>query len=75
MFIHIQYKMPFSVLFLIFLTLSYLPLSLSYRDGARSESCYNMSVMHTNLMNITPSLHKRLLANFNRGYIMFSQSV
>ena len=40
--------MPFSVLFLASLTLTYLPLSLSYRDGARSESCYNMLVMHTN---------------------------
>ena len=50
MFIHIQYKMPFSVLILVSLTLSYLPLSLSHRDGARSESCYNMSVMHTNFI-------------------------
>ena len=48
MYIHIQYKMPFSVLILVSLTLSYLPLSLSYRDGARSESCYNMLVMHIN---------------------------
>ena len=50
MFIHIQYKMPVSVLFLVSLTLSYLPVSLSYRDGARSESCYNMLVMHTNFI-------------------------
>ena len=50
MYIHIQYKMPFRVLFLISLTLSYLPLSLSYRDGARSESCYNMLAMHTNFI-------------------------
>ena len=51
MYIHIQswhtkHKMPFSVFFLASLTLSYLPLSLSYRDGARSESCYNMLVEH-----------------------------
>ena len=38
--------MPFGVLYLVSLTLSCLPLSLSYRDGARSESCYNMLVMH-----------------------------
>ena len=50
MFIHIQYKMPFSVLFLVSLTLSYLPVSLSHRDGARSESCYNMLVMHTSFL-------------------------
>ena len=49
-FIHIQHKMPFSVLILVSLTLSYLPVSLSYRDGARSESCYNMLVMHTNFL-------------------------
>ena len=46
MYIHIQYKMWLSTLFLASLTLSCLPLSLSYRDGARSESCYNMLVMH-----------------------------
>ena len=50
MYIHIQYKMWLSKLFLASLTLSYLPLSLSYRDGARSESCYNMLVMHTNFL-------------------------
>ena len=50
LFIHIQYKMPFSVLFLISLTLSCLPVSLSYLAGARSESCYNMLVMHTNFL-------------------------
>ena len=49
-YIHIQYKMQLSTLFLASLTLSYLPLSLSYRDGARSESCYNMLVMHTNFV-------------------------
>ena len=54
-FIHIQYKMSFSVLFLVSLTLSYLPLSLSYRDGARTESCYNMLVMHTNFLGQTVS--------------------
>ena len=48
MYIHMQYKMSISVLFLVSLTLSYLPVSLSYRDGARSESCYNMLVMHIN---------------------------
>ena len=42
--------MHFGLLFLASLTLSYLPLSLSYRDGARSESCYNMLVMHTNFI-------------------------
>ena len=50
MYIHIQYKMWLSTLFLASLTLSCLPLSLSYRDGARSESCYNMLVMHTNFL-------------------------
>lgn len=38
--------MAFSLLFLAFLTLTCLPLSQSYRDGARSESCYNMLVVH-----------------------------
>ena len=47
-YIHIQYKMELSTLFLASLTLSCLPISLSYRDGARSESCYNMLVMHIN---------------------------
>ena len=50
MYIHIQYKMWLSTLFLASLTLTYLPLSLSYRDGARSESCYNMLAMHTNFL-------------------------
>ena len=50
MYIHMQYKMHLSMLFLASLTLTYLPLSLSYRDGARSESCYNMLVMHTNFL-------------------------
>ena len=40
--------MELSTLFLASLTLSCLPLSLSYRDGARSESCYNMLAMHIN---------------------------
>ena len=61
MYIHIQIwidilsmqKMPFSVLFLASLALSYLPLSLSYQDGARSESCYNMLVMHTDFTGQT----------------------
>ena len=57
MYIHIQYKMELSTLFLASLTLSCLPLSLSYRDGARSESCYNMLVMHTNFLGqIVPSM-------------------
>lgn len=38
--------MAFSLLFLAFLTLTCLPLSQSYRDGARFESCYNMLVAH-----------------------------
>ena len=42
--------MHFGLLFLASLALSYLPLSLSYRDGARSESCYNMLVMHTDFL-------------------------
>ena len=42
--------MHFGVLFLASLTLSCLPLSLSYRDGARSESCYNMQVEHTDFL-------------------------
>ena len=40
--------MAVSLLFLASLSLSCFPVSLSYRDGARSESCYNMLVMHTN---------------------------
>ena len=40
--------MKLCTLFLASLALTYLPLSLSYRDGARSESCYNMLVMHIN---------------------------
>ena len=47
--------MPLGLFFLISLILSYLPLSLSYRDGARSESCYNMLVMHTNFIGQTVS--------------------
>ena len=43
-------KMPLGLLFLASLILSYLPLSLSYRDGARSESCYNMLVEHRNFL-------------------------
>ena len=61
-------KMPLGLLFLASLTLSYLPLSLSYRDGARSESCYNMLVEHTDFLgNIVPpfecgsSCHFRLI--------------
>ena len=42
--------MAVSLLFLVFLSLTCLPVSLSYRDGARSESCYNMLVMHTNFL-------------------------
>ena len=41
--------MHLSLILLASLTLTYLlPLSLSYQDGARSESCYNMLVMHAN---------------------------
>ena len=50
MYIHMQYKMELSTLFLASLALTYLPLSLSYLDGARSESCYNMLVVHTNFV-------------------------
>ena len=42
--------MHLSLILLASLALTYLPLSLSYRDGARSESCYNMLVMHTNFL-------------------------
>ena len=42
--------MKLCTLFLASLALTYLPLSLSYRDGARSESCYNMLVMHTDFL-------------------------
>jgi len=38
--------MALNLLFLTSLVLAYLPLSWSYRNGARSESCYNMLVMH-----------------------------
>ena len=38
--------MALNVLFLTSLVLACLPLSWSYRNGARSESCYNMLVMH-----------------------------
>ena len=48
-------KMLLSLLFLVSLALTYLPLSQSYRDGARSESCYNMLVMHTNFLGQTVS--------------------
>ena len=40
--------MAFSFPFLAFLTVTCLPLSQSYQDGARSESCYNMLVVHNN---------------------------
>ena len=43
-------NMFLSLLFLAHLTLTWLPLSQSYRDGARSESCYNMLVMHNNFL-------------------------
>ena len=57
MYIHMQYKMELSTLFLASLTLSCLPLSLSYLDGARSESCYNMLVMHAGFGGqIVPSM-------------------
>ena len=50
-------KMLLSLLFLVLLALTYLPVSLSWRDGARSESCYNMLVMHTNFLGqIVPPL-------------------
>ena len=41
--------MAVSLLFLVFLSLTCLPVSLSWRDGARSESCYNMLVIHINV--------------------------
>ena len=44
-----------SLLFLTSLTLTCLPLSWSYLDGARSESCYNMAVMHSNFLGRTVS--------------------
>ena len=43
-------KMWLSLLFLASLTITCLPLSQSYREGARSESCYNMLVMHTDFL-------------------------
>lgn len=43
--------MAFSLLSLAFLTLTCLPLSQSYRDGARSESCYNMLVVHYDIFS------------------------
>ena len=43
-------KMFLSLLLLTSLTLTCLPLSQSYRGGARSESCYNMAVMHANFL-------------------------
>ena len=49
--------MALSLLFLASLTLTSLPLSQSYRDGARSESCYNMLVMHNNFLGqVVPSM-------------------
>ena len=39
-------RMDLSQLFMVSLTLACLPLSQSYRNGARQESCYNMLVMH-----------------------------
>ena len=42
--------MGVSLLFLASLSLTCLPVSLSYRDGARSESCYNMLAMHTDFL-------------------------
>ena len=38
--------MALNLLLLASLVLACLPLSWSYRNGARSESCYNMLVMH-----------------------------
>ena len=43
-------EMAVSLLFLASLSLTCLPVSLSWRGGARSESCYNMLVMHTNFI-------------------------
>ena len=43
-------KMALCLFFLASLTFTYLPLSWSYRDGARSESCYNMLAMHTDFL-------------------------
>ena len=43
-------KMALSLFFLASLALTCFPLSWSYRDGARSESCYNMLVEHTNFL-------------------------
>ena len=48
-------KMFLSLSFLTSLALTCLPLSWSYLDGARSESCYNMEVMHTNFLGQTVS--------------------
>ena len=42
--------MALSLFLLAFLALTSLPVSQSYRDGARSESCYNMLVMHNNFV-------------------------
>ena len=42
--------MHLNLILLASLALTYLPLSLSYRDGARSESCYNMLAMHANFL-------------------------
>ena len=39
-------RMDLSQLFMVSLILACLPLSQSYRNGARQESCYNMLVMH-----------------------------
>ena len=43
-------KMALGLFFLASLALTCLPFSWSYRDGARSESCYNMLVKHTNFL-------------------------
>ena len=42
--------MAVSLLFLVSLLLSCLPASLSWRGGARSDSCYNMLVEHANFV-------------------------
>ena len=42
--------MALSLFFLVSLVLTCLPLSWSYRDGARPESCYNMLAMHTDFL-------------------------
>ena len=42
--------MALSLFFLASLAITCIPLSWSYRDGARSESCYNMLVIHTDFL-------------------------